>query len=51
MTVLHRPGSKPGNTDGLSRIPDQLEFCDCYQAGVVLKNLSQSTSALVQVQR
>ena len=40
MTVLHRPGSKHGNADGLSRIPDQPEFCDCYQAGVDLKNLS-----------
>ena len=34
MTVLHRPGTKHGNADGLSRIPDDEPFCDCYSAGI-----------------
>ena len=34
MTVLHRPGTKHGNADGLSRIPDEELFCDCYRAGI-----------------
>ena len=33
MTLVHRAGSKHSNADGLSRIPDQLDFCDCYRAG------------------
>ena len=33
MTVIHRPGVKHGNADGMSRIPDEITFCDCYRAG------------------
>ena len=39
MTILHRPGRKHFNADGLSRIPDELEYCDCYTAGVKLEDL------------
>ena len=39
MTILHRPGRKHCNADGLSRIPDELEYCDCYRAGVKLEDL------------
>ena len=38
MTVLHRQ-NKHGNADGLSRIPDETDFCNCYQAGVDLADL------------
>ena len=37
--VQNRPGTKHGNADGLSRIPDEEEFCDCYRAGVDLESL------------
>ena len=33
MTVVHRSGVKHGNADGMSRIPDDVQFCDCYKAG------------------
>ena len=33
MVIAHRAGSKHRNADGLSRIPDTLPHCDCYQAG------------------
>ena len=33
MEIVHRPGVKHGNADGLSRIPDNVPFCDCYAAG------------------
>ena len=39
LTVLHRPGIKHGNGDGLSRIPDEYDFCDCYRAGSELSTL------------
>ena len=39
MTILHRSGSKHGNADGLSRIPDNEIFCDCYRAGMELESL------------
>ena len=39
MTVQHRPGNRHGNADGLSRIPDETSFCNCYQAGVDLADL------------
>ena len=39
MTVLHRPGIKHGNANGLSRIPDEYDFCDCYTAGSELSTL------------
>ena len=34
--ILHQAGAKHSNADGLSRIPDLLRTCDCYNA---LKNL------------
>ena len=34
MVIQHCPGKKHGNADGLSRIPDDTEFCNCYEAGV-----------------
>ena len=33
MTILHRSGVKHTNADGLSRIPDRLSPCNCYDAG------------------
>ena len=34
MVIQHHPGKKHGNADGLSQIPDETEFCDCYEAGM-----------------
>ena len=28
--IQHHPGKKHGNADGLSQIPDDTEFCNCY---------------------
>ncbi len=39
MTIQHRPGKAHGNADGLSCIPDHLDFCDCYEAGTDLSTL------------
>ena len=39
MTVLHRPGRKHQNADSLSRIPHELEVCNCYEAGKSLESL------------
>ena len=39
MTILHRPGRKHCNADGLSHIPDELEYCDCCRAGMKLEDL------------
>jgi predicted aspartyl protease len=39
MQILHRPGKLHGNADGLSRIPDNLEECNCYEAGVDISQL------------
>ncbi len=39
MNIEHRPGKKHGNADGLSRIPEELHSCDCYQAGVTPDSL------------
>ena len=33
MTIQHRAGVKHCNADGLSRIPEKLEHCSCYEAG------------------
>ncbi|CAC5420969.1 tatD [Mytilus coruscus] len=38
-TDRHRPGKKHLNAYGLSRIPDCLEDCDCYNAGAEVENL------------
>ena len=34
MVVQHRPGTKHGNADALSRKPDSLTFCSFYVAGI-----------------
>ena len=34
MMVQHRPGTKHGNADSLSRKPDDLTFCSSYLAGI-----------------
>ena len=39
MQIVHRPGGKHSNADGLSRLPETIPFCDCYQAGRNLKDL------------
>ena len=39
MVIQHCPGRKHGNADGLSRIPDETEFCNCYEAGMSLSSL------------
>ena len=37
--IIHRPGGKHINADGLSRIPDDLPSCNCYTAGANLEDL------------
>jgi transposase InsO family protein len=39
MVVEHRVGKKHSNADGLSRVPDTLESCNCYEAGARLELL------------
>ena len=39
LKILHRPGNKHSNADGLSRIPDTLSPCDCYTAGTKIEDL------------
>ena len=39
MVIQHRKGSCHTNADALSRIPDHLDFCDCYIAGKDLASL------------
>ena len=39
MQIQHRPGKLHRNADGLSRQPDDVEFCDCYVAGTSLASL------------
>ena len=39
MNVIHRKGVQHTNADALSRVPDVLEFCDCYRAGQDVKSL------------
>ena len=34
MVVQHRPGTKHGNADALSRKPDNLTLCPSYVAGI-----------------
>ena len=33
MVILHRKGSSHLNADARSRIPETVDFCDCYRAG------------------
>lgn len=37
MTIIHRKGIYHINADCLSRIPDQIQYCDCYKAGIDYK--------------
>ncbi|CAC5423883.1 unnamed protein product [Mytilus coruscus] len=39
MEIVHRPGKKDLNADGLSRVPDCFEDYDCYNAGADVENL------------
>ena len=39
MTIVHRSGKKHLNADGLSRVPDRLEDCGCYNAGASIESL------------
>ena len=39
LKIVHRKGEKHINADALSRIPDPLEFCKCYDAGKDLDRL------------
>ncbi|MES9879356.1 MAG: pol polyprotein, partial [Sedimenticola sp.] len=39
MDIVHRDGKKHINCDALSRIPDPLEPCDCYNAGLSPESL------------
>lgn len=39
MEIVHRPGKKYVNADGLSRIPDSMSVCDCYYAGADVEQL------------
>ena len=33
IVILHRKGTQHCNEYALSRIPDDLSFCNCYKAG------------------
>jgi hypothetical protein len=35
IQIMHHPGKKHLNADSLSRMPDKMTECDCYQAGAV----------------
>ena len=37
--IIHRAGNKHSNADGLSRIPDTVQQCDCYNAGSKVESL------------
>ena len=39
MVIQHRKGVQHGNADPLSCRPDDLKYCDCYEAGVTLESL------------
>ena len=39
MEIAHRPGKKHGNADALSRLSDELDYCNCYHAGCNLESL------------
>ena len=39
MDIIHRPGKKHQNADGLSRIPDEEKFCECYRQGFDINQL------------
>ena len=39
MTVQHRPGKLHRNADALSRLRDDVSYCDCYMAGRKVEDL------------
>ena len=39
LQIIHRSGNKHSNADGLSRIPDTLQPCDCNNAGIKVEEL------------
>ena len=39
ITIQHRPGIRHSNADGLSRIPEKLPGCDCYESGREVSSL------------
>ncbi len=39
MIIQHRAGTKHSNADGLSRIPEELDSCNCYEAGKDVNSL------------
>ena len=39
MQIVHRLGGIHSNADGLSRLPETVPLCDCYQAGRNLRDL------------
>ena len=39
MVIQHHPGKQHANADPLSQIPDELDYCNCYEAGVELSSL------------
>ena len=39
IVIQHLKGVHHGNADPLSRRPEDLKYCDCYEAGVTLESL------------
>ena len=39
LEIVHRSGSKHSNADALSRLPNRVPECDCYNAGTRLEDL------------
>ena len=39
MQVIHRRANEHQNADALSRIPDVIEYCDCYRSGMKVEDL------------
>ena len=39
ISIVYRSGVSHGNADGLSRIPDDLQRCECYRDGTRLEDL------------
>ena len=50
MVVKHRAGSRHGNADGLSRMPDDLAPCEKYLAGKKIEDLPCGGAIIAQEQ-